>query len=340
MPQTPHLGLEASIDFFQGTGHAESLEKMWEVFEYVASGFDQKEIYTLEHGIFCGINWQKSAMSLDGLKMAWNALEDGKCHFWISIPGGCFHMCTLRDAIRTIGGATQYFGVKPTRIDFKLRDYDKTKTPYQLFREFEIGNVRGVKCRQFITSGERGSQDDTVYFGSTESEKRLRVYDANHNHGIDSVDWELQIRKHSAVAAVSALTDAFYNCDDDGLGLCQSIIGACVLGLVRFIKDGDSKKGVDTDRCEIQDWYQGMRIRAGGALRIPSVRPSTSVLQKMQWLFKQVSCTLACFEEGFGKADFRNWLDNLVAQGKERIKKVHEALISQLRRERERFVTS
>jgi hypothetical protein len=313
---------------------------MWEMFEYLASGFDQKEIYTLEHGIFCGINWQFSATTLDGMKLAWNVLEDGQVHCWVSIPGGCFHMVTLRDALRTLGGATQHFLLKSTRVDFKLRDYDRLKLPHELFKEFELGNVRGVKSRQFITSGERGSLDDTIYFGSRESEKRLRVYDANHNHGVNAVDWELQIRKHSAVAALSLLVEAFYSDSEDCLGLCQSLIGAAVVGFVRFIKDGDSNSHVDTDRCQLQDWYEGMRVRAGGALRIPSVRPSTSVSQKMVWLFRQVSTTLACFEDGLGVNNFRNWLNELISQGRERMRKVHEALVSQLRRERERFVTS
>jgi hypothetical protein len=338
--QNPPKGLEASIDFYQATGVCLSLEKMWEIFEYAAGGFNQQELYTLSHGLFCGINWEFSGMSLDGMRFAWNLKPDGSVHFWISIPGGCFHMTSLRDAIRTIGGCTKYFGLKPTRIDFKIRDYDKIKTPFQLFKEFEMGNVRGVSCRQFVTSGERGSNDDTIYFGSKESEKRLRVYDANHNHSVDSIDWELQIRKHSAISAVDMLIDAFYNSDDDALALCQSMIGAAVMGLVRFIKDGDTKKGIDTNRCELQDWYEGLRMRAGGALRIPSVRPSTSVLQKMRWLYKQVSTTLACFEEGLGKANFGNWLSNMIEQGRAKIQKGHEALVSQLRRERENLVTS
>jgi len=340
VPQTPSSGLEASIDFYQATGRSENVGKMWEVFAYLASGFDQREMYTLQHGLFCGINWSYSATTLDGMKFAWNIGDDGKVHYWVSVPGGCFHMVSLRDALRTIGGATSHFSLKATRIDFKLRDYDKVKTPFDLFREFELGNCRGVKTRQFITSGDRGSTDDTIYFGSKESEKRLRVYDANHNHGIDSIDWELQIRKGSAVAAVDMITEAFYSNQDDCLNLCQSIIGAAVAGFVRFIQNGKDKEHVDTDRCLLQEWYEGFRIRAGGALRIPSVRPSTSVLQKMGWLYKQVSTTLACFEDGLGKNNFRNWLDNLIEQGREKIKKSHEALVSQLRRERERFVTS
>lgn len=340
MPPNPLDGLESSLDFYQATGRYDSTSRMWEMFEYLCSGFDQKEIYTLPHGLFCGINWEFSATTLDGLKIAWNLLSDGQVHCWVNIPGGCFHMVSLRDALRTIGGATHQFLLKCTRIDFKLRDYDRVKLPHELFAEFEYGNVRGVRSRQFITSGERGSLDDTIYFGSRESEKRLRVYDANHNHGVNAVDWELQIRKNSAVAAVAMLTEAFYSDCEDSLGLCQTLIGAGVAGFVRFIKDGDKKEHVDTDRCELQDWYEGFRIRAGGALRIPSPRPSTSVTQKMVWLFKQVSCTLSCFEEGLGKNNFRNWLEELISQGRERMTKSHEALVAQLRRERSRFLTS
>ena len=340
VPQTPCNGLEASIDFYQATGRYLNVQRMWEMFEYICSGFDQQEIYTLSHGIFCGINWEFSATTLDGLKLAWNVASDGQIHCWVSIPGGCFHMVSLRDSLRTIGGATEQFLLKATRIDFKLRDYDRIKLPHELFKEFEHGNVRGVKSRQFITSGERGSLDDTIYFGSRDSEKRLRVYDANHNHGVNAVDWELQIRKNSAVAAVSLLVESFYSDCEDCVGLCQSLIGAAVVGFVRFIKDGDRNGHVDTDRCQLQDWYEGMRIRAGGALRIPSPRPSTSVSQKMVWLFRQVSTTLACFEIGLGKNNFRNWLDELISQGSERMTRAHDALVSQLRRERERFVTS
>jgi len=340
MPQTPSSGLEASVDFYQGTGRFENVDKMWEMFEYGCSGFNQKEIYTLDHGLFCGINWEKSATTLDGMKLAWNVAADGKVHAWVSIPGGCFHMTTLRDVFRTLGGLTERFLLKCTRVDFKLRDYDRLKLPHELFKEFEIGNVRGVKTREFITSGDRGSIDDTIYFGSRESEKRLRVYDANHNHNVNAVDWELQIRKHSASAAISMLTEAFCSDSDDTLGLCQSVIGAAVASFVRFIEDGDNNSHVDTDRCRLQQWYEGFRIRAGGALRIPSVRPSTSVVQKMTWLFKQVSTTLACFQDGLGRDNFRNWLENLIEQGRNKMKKKHEALVSQLRRERENLVTS
>lgn len=340
LPPNPLDGLESSIDFYQGTGRYLSVERMWEMFEYLASGFEQKEIYTLDHGIFCGINWEHSATTLDGMRLAWNVLEDGQVHCWVSIPGGVFHMVSLRDALRTLGGGFQHFLLKCTRIDFKLRDYDRLKLPHELFKEFELGNVRGVRCREFITSGERGSLDDTIYFGSRESEKRLRVYDANHNHGVDAVDWELQIRKNSAIAAMAMLTDAFYAGGEDNLSLCQSLIGAAVASFVRFIKDGDKNRKIDTDRCELQDWYEGFRIRAGGALRIPSIRPSTSIAQKMVWLFKQVSVTLACFQDGLGREHFRDWLEELISQGRERMKKSHEALVSQLRRQRSSFVAS
>nr|ABN12951.1 hypothetical protein [Johanseniella A1345] len=280
--------------------------------------------------MFAGIAWQSSVTSLDGLRCGYNQCDDGLIHAWVSLPGGMFHLADLRDAWRCLVGLRFSYNFKCTRIDGKLRDYSRRKTPTQIADEARAGNVARVKKYYQCGEGNVGQQSiDTCYLGSRKSEKFLRIYDAKPVHCIDAVDWELQCRDANADIFFQYLTDISNVESENRIECVARLIASAVLGAVEFIH---RQEGVRLSRQQRQEWWEAMIDEAGGQIRFSIARQSVTVTRVLDWLQRQVITMMSALSQGLGVTNFNKWFESNMDRSVERFSRTHEALIQECRR--------
>lgn len=323
------VNLEASIDYFMGTSRFPNWERFEESVKFVGGYFNQQLVWD-NKPMFSGITWESTVKTLDGLKIGYNRLQDGGIHAWFCIPGTLFHLVSLRDGWRCLLGLGEKYRLKATRIDLKLRDYRRRKTPFQLFEECSAGNVaRKIKC-EIAASGNIGCDlTYTLYLGSKRSEEFLRVYDSLPVHGLDAIDWELQSRDEKSDAIFKSLIGiSEANFDDIG-DLIGTYISSTVLGSVEFI---DRKPNVRLSRQPRQQWWQEFIDEAGGQIRHSIARPSKTVESVFGWLEKQVVTMMSALQKGMGKDKFQKWLSKQLSLSIDRFQPYHSALVIECKR--------
>ncbi len=325
----PAVRLEASVDYLMGTSRFPNFERFEEAVAFVGGCFGQHLVWE-NKPMFSGITWESTVRSLDGLKIGYNRLEGGGIHAWFCMPGRLFHLVNLRDGWRCCLGLGYKYRFKATRIDLKLRDYARRKTPLDLFGECNLGNVaRKVKC-EIAASGNIGEDlTYTLYLGSRQSEQFLRIYDSLPVHGLNAIDWELQSRDEKADAIFKSLIGISDSDLDDVGDLIGAYIASTVLGSVEFI---DRKPKVRLSRQPRQDWWQEFINEAGGQIRHSVARPSRTVERVFNWLEKQVVTMMSALQEGMGRADFQKWLTKQLEISVERFQPYHDALVQECKR--------
>ncbi len=321
--------LESGIDYFMGTSTFPDWQGFEQAVNFVASNFGQHLIWE-NKPMFSGITWEATVKTLDGLKIGYNRLDSGGIHAWFCIPGTLFHLVNLRDGWRCLLGLGNKYGFKATRIDLKLRDYARRKTPLELFGECQRGNVARKKKCEIAASGNIGEElIYTLYLGSRQSEEFLRIYDSLPVHGLDAIDWELQSRDEKADAIFRSLIKII-DADFEEIGdLIATYIASTVLGSVEFI---DRKPDVRLSRQPRQEWWKEFIEEAGGQIRHSIARSSRTVEKVFTWLEKQVVTMMSALQQGMGKVDFRKWLNKQLEISTERFRPYHDALVVECER--------
>ena len=318
--------LESSIDFLMGTSIFPNYERFWEAVNFVAGCFDQTVIPS-DKPFFSGQTWQGSLTTLDGLKIGYNPFEGGGVHAWFCIPGKLFHLLNLRDGWRCLLGLGYKYRFKATRIDLKLRDYTRRKTPMQLRYQVRKGNLARVEKYKFIESGDVGGKTgDTLYLGSLQSHQFLRIYDSLPVHGLDAIDWELQARDKKAEAIFQSLIGISESDFEDVGQLISCYIASTVLGVVDFI---DKKSNVRLSRQPRQKWWQKFVDEAGGQIRHSVARPSRTVERIFTWMERQVVTMMSALRDGMGRLEFQKWLNNHLERSRERFRPYHQVLVEE-----------
>lgn len=321
--------LVSSIDYFQGTSIFPNLERMHQALDFA---FGQcEDLYAVVPGkpFMSGVVWESSGISTRGGKIGYRQLPDGTYHCWLSIPGSCLHQLDGRSQYRLFTGLYHTFRFKATRIDFKVRDYSRRKTPIEIHEQARLGNVARVKSYEYSGSAKIGHAPvETCYLGSRQSEKFLRIYDALPVHGENAIDWEVQLRDEKAHSAYSQLAN-IPSCEDTDL-LISQYIGAVVCGAVEFI---DRQIGRQLQRQSRQDWWLNFVDECGGRISICVAKPTRSLQRTLDWIDRQVAVQLSALRSGLGRANFHLYLTNLLDQSESRFQPIHEMLIKLCRAE-------
>lgn len=316
--------LEASVDYFQGTSHFSTLERLKEAVSFAFENCNDNVVF--EHGkpCFAGITFEHSASSIRGGKVGYRLTDAGVYHCWLSIPGGCWHQIDGLSQWRNLVGLHHAFGFKSTRIDFKIRDYSRRKLPSEIIEQAQLGNVARVKTYEFSGSGKIGeAPTQTAYLGSRSSEKFLRVYDSLPVHNENAIDWEVQLRDGKAQAAF--LEFVTIPSSEDTAPLIAQFIGGVVVGSVEFI---DRQENTRLSRQPVQEWWQGFVDEVGSRIRISVAKPTQSLQKTFDWIDRSVSVKLSALRSGLGRTNFYLYLTNLLNKSERRFTRVHEAIIS------------
>lgn len=300
-------GLKVSVDWLAFTVHAEHMTIL-----------DVMRFLGLDPSLFSpaprGANGYKSMLNLDGYALS--ILSDGNENMGIHVNIGgsavghileCYMMhksdatpfgsdafetkelgmsvlTNFLSDVRTIGSIA--------RLDLALDDVGTV--------HFTIDDLQGYldnhqvlsKFRKYTNHVSRKVNNNdlvggTLYFGSGQSDVRLRIYDkqmeynAKHSDQIDTpwIRWEFQLRNDRAMAAV----DHIINAEND-LG---GVVAAILNNYFRIIMHDDSNRS----RCSVHPKWK-LFLGAVGMLRLSQKKIPKTLEDKKNWIINQVLPTI------------------------------------------------
>jgi len=212
-----------------------------------------------------------------------------------------------------------------TRIDIFFDDYSRMVTPDGLkrivkkkdFSGFRYGQIkqRHGNKKHGPDKGSWGLIHDEIDFGirgKSGGGKYLRCYDKEleSDGEKDCVRWEVEFSKeraHKVFEKLSQVTsvDAF-----------ATLCGALVAGSIVFVRRNGEK---NIGRLEMYGfWKQIIDMLGVVVIRVPEKK--TNISGKCQWVYKQVSPTLASLRGTFvNDAYFMTWIFDVLDEGKSRM---------------------
>lgn len=211
---------------------------------------------------------------------------------------------------------------KPTcsRIDVFFDDYNRTITPTEIgdiAKKSDYSGFRHVHLKQSYGTqdGRYGLSHDEVDFGrrgGNGAGKFLRVYDKNLESDGEKncVRFEVEFTKERASKVFEKLSQV------TSVEAFATLCGSLVAGSITFVhRDGDKNIG----RLRVYDFWERIKELLGSVvIRIPSKK--TNIAGKYQWVYKQVSPTLACLRDTFIEDSyFLTWLFDVLTNGKEKM---------------------
>jgi Replication initiation factor len=204
-------------------------------------------------------------------------------------------------------------GARFTRADGFYDDRARHAEPAIVAEAFRRGNVVSHVRRMRVFSafasgvGDVGVIPDgsTVYVGSSQSGKMLRVYDKAAESGDPEagVRWELQLRGKQAAMFVAGATEA-----GDELG---AYVLGCIRGLVDFRDRTGQERG---DRSPLLCWWATI-VADADRVRLSEPVKVDTLAGREAWLQRQAAPSLALLYFAAGA----DWLNELLRNGERRL---------------------
>lgn len=331
------------IDYLSVTGRFKTQEEVDSAIDFAVTGFiEDIPQKCVGKPASRGITWRNSGSSLTGITFYWNRPEDtgeSNYHLCIVMPGGYLSRLGIRNQFRLLTGLWFKFNMAPTRIDIAIDDYKKRLKPREIWDLCEQNKLAGVKKYQFISSlGKKNRVSETVYLGSRQSEKFVRVYDTYEQHGTDAIRFELEMKDQKAVEYVrqtmEIITEASKE-QSDWLDIVINMISAVIFGsfdLVTFSvnNDRDNNGGrYFRDRIDKSLHLRDARLQSliddtsGGTLKLACGREKPTIERTLLWLEKQVSQSLGVLREAFGYEKYVKWANSMAVSGAGRHSEKH-----------------
>lgn len=328
--------LEVSVDWLTIASEHTTHENLQQMIAFI-EGYTNDEFFLefnkqFQPGAGCKL-YEHSGSSVKGCKLGWNAGENGVSHTWLSIPGGVLRQISVRDVVRLASGLHHTWKVKCRRFDSALDDYKRRVNPKEVLRACEDGDVALVGTFDPRGKTKIGQKFvPTIYFGSRESEKFLRFYNAEIKHGIPCDRWEAELKRRHAQAAFEHFVALPYDSmsEEEFEQVVSQFLAGLVIGAIDFVK---FEEGVRYSRRKRLDWWASLCDEVGAGIRLSPARPKPSLERSLQWFKRQVAVVVAVLKDGWGNARFNAWLAGEISDAKKRYSPYHEAVIRQLKGE-------
>jgi hypothetical protein len=319
-------GIEIGIDWLQFVCPIADIEVVKKIIDFVSDDFDDVPCLNPGIPVVHGKRYENSGYSARGAAYAWNLPENEneQGQLWVSLPGSVLSNRNLRHIWRAIRGLKSAYSAKATRLDIKIDDFDKSIPKELILAAVEVGNYARFDYFDPREPRVKGvSKGWCYYFGSPQSDKRLRYYDKSAESGgeIDSYRMELQLRGRHSDYVFSQFASIW---SDSFSEIATQYLGGVVLGAVDFI---DRQSGDRLSRCKRLEWWQEFVDKISTPIRISLTRPKPALERTLQWIDKQVQTSLSMIRDIMGIDVFRIWLARQIDSGRERYSKKHEALI-------------
>lgn len=356
-PQTPYgntgsqspVSLTVGIDFLTGTGrfipgeefplggalsHVSSQEKISVLIRLLTESFSEELVHYPGEGRLFGTYFASRFQSPGGIQVAYNLYEDGSLYYYLSIPGSILRSVPYSVLNGVLRGLVLSYKFAVTRIDIALDDYARSVSLSTVEEAARQGSYRRLRRHRIESHGtpdySKGGVTDTgntVYFGSRQSEKYLRIYDKGlQSKGVqDCIRWELEAKDGIAKQIVSSLIDI-----NEDYEVHSHFLAGTVVGAIEFVQPASRQLA----RCPRLDWWEKFVSRVGCSVFLAGVSDKPTLQRKVQWLH-HIAPTLAVvrkvydsFSQADGVSGFFKLLDGILRNGEERLNRGHYALIN------------
>lgn len=199
-----------------------------------------------------------------------------------------------------------------SRIDLSIDDYSKTNNILDFLNWFCQGNFQGCSSKKLVLSGKgKFYTGVTLYFGSRQSDKSLRIYDTWVKHKKKSLRFEAEFKGIKAKQIQEILlefanqinTKSLHGCDNLQVKIREKISNL-ILSTVSFCDKETKPKRINTKLIypEFSQWKEFKKSINKNFEKVKLVArlQAQSVKAKWDYLDKKVKGTLELFAEGFG----------------------------------------
>lgn len=307
------------------------INDVWQIVSEVELLLNDEIDFSATRATFNGRNWDGSGRGLKGVHLYYDAGYEGDEFPFrypalkIAMSGKVINEADQGLVARWLNGRTWKNSLECTRIDIALDDHEKLVPLRKITQAKRAGDFFNTSWSAYMESGKRGEEKGvTVYFGSPQSDKRLRVYDktVESNSVVVGNRWEAEFRRKAATEALYEWLDAN---NDDSKDIAQWCADT-VLGVVDF-RDRSSADP-NRFRCPVLSWFRALCKRlAATPARIRVPRPTYTVQKSIDWVIKSVAPTLSIIRDVL-KGDFRQFIDVAMVEGNCRLPLTKRRLIT------------
>lgn len=211
---------------------------------------------------------------------------------------------------------------KFTRLDIANDNVDGALDLTKLQSAIESKQIRSLfknasEISTFSFSSIKSKKDDarTIYFGKRSSRVFIRFYDkaAQLETPLPWIRAEIELKKERAQKAVELMAS--------GVPIGEIFVG--VLNTYIAVINLDNN---NISRCTLQTWWQSW-LQSTEKIKLSTSRAIKTVEEAMDFVNRQYSPTLAMIKEYLGVAIFSEYIQDLVANGKERMSMKHEKMM-------------
>lgn len=211
-----------------------------------------------------------------------------------------------------------------SRFDIAVDDFGKTLDFDRIERDVDEENYFFTNTAQVVRSYKRGrlSTGKTIYFGSKQSDKMVRIYDKSAESGgeIDSHRVEAQFR---AKFAEMIGGEWLAMIQEESQAIAQWLV-SIVTGCVEF-RNRISK---NRERCPLVQWWADfLELLKAAPLRVSLPKKTPCLVRTMDALERQYGSMLVVIYKALGDV-FDGWLCQVLESGEERLGTRHRALLS------------
>lgn len=318
---TSKTGIEALIDWFQGTFPQSQLEK---VRQLVASALESEFVDRQK-----GTTFYESSSVCSGAVLAWSPRLGGKVtdrtDAYLEMGAKVLQQLSpLRQyrLFKSLGS----LGFRASRVDLTIDDYDKRFRPWDAYQVYRSGGVTGFRrSGSYHESDKKAGVSQSFSLGKRGklgSGKYLVIYDKwlESDGARDCIRVELSLYGDYAKQAMeSLLLDA---------ELWSQLIPCYVFGSVNFLMV-EAGKEARADRCERVSWWHEI-VQDSPAIKLSRPVPVRTYDKAVKWFKKQVAPTLAMLLDVIAIDSIDNWWEffwKSVEDGQKRWNENHIAMI-------------
>jgi hypothetical protein len=310
-----HLALRAVPDLATAYGIISQLEDFY---------CDRLEIRASQKMQF-GKTWDGgSVSSVRGIRVYWSEPSCGKLgQLLLVVPAKPIRSQAQKDNALFLLGLIEDYQGEFTRFDIALDDYGKRLDFDAVISSLKQKDYFYVNSYDIRESGKRTTDERgrTIYMGSRESSKMLRLYDKSveSDGEVDAYRLELVLKGEHA----NLVGDAWCKMVLEPEYVVSRWLSSLVVGAIDFRQRVDKNR----ERCPVLNWWADFcaALDASG-LRLVLPKKEGCLVRTMDALEFQYGPTFAMIAQVLGDA-FLPYIDQLKQAGKERLSNRHRAII-------------
>ena len=290
-----------------------------------------------DQGRFIGKQYSGWAQSSNGGMISWNLAGENKqdSHFGtirIALSGEVLKRAQQIDIIKYLS-VQMANGAKVNRIDLRADDYTRAMLPEYLIDACREGNYQGFRNSNIHSqiTGNIYESGWTIYFGSRESDRFARYYNAFPVHGKECFRYEIELKDDVANQSAYYLCVGF---DDESM--LVSTMGAIIAGHLSFI---DRSGGSRASRCEKLPFWKSFTDRLGDSIRLSLPKVVRTIQKSIDWIEHKVSGTLAMVLKYVNPIDKISYIKRLIQLGESKFSARHETILKASKIEFEKYYT-